>query len=50
MRKMNIIKSENHNIYSKEVNKIALSCLDDKRRVLKDKIHTKALRPPNIIK
>ena len=50
MRKMNIIRSENHNIYSKEVNKIALSCFDDKRKVLKDKIHTKALRPPNIIK
>ena len=49
MRKMNIIRSENHNIYSKEVNKIALSCFDDKRKVLKDKIHTKALRPPKIV-
>ena len=49
MRKMNIIRSENHNIYSKEVNKVALSNEDDKRRVLKDGIHTKAFRPPKII-
>ncbi|CAH3183593.1 unnamed protein product, partial [Porites lobata] len=34
MRKMNIIRSENHDIYSKEVNKIALSNEDDKRKVL----------------
>ena len=44
MRKMNIIRSEKHNIYSKEVNKIALSNGDDKRKVLKDRIHTLALR------
>ena len=50
MRKMNIIRSENHNIYSKEVNKVALSNDDDKRKVLKDGIHTKAFRPTNIIK
>ena len=50
MRTMNIIRSENHNIYSKVVNKIALSNDDDKRKIMKDKIHTKALRPPNIIK
>ena len=34
MRKMKIIRSENHDIYSKEVNKIALSIEDDKREVL----------------
>ena len=44
MRKMNIIRSENHDIYSKEVNKVALSNEDDKRKVLKDKVHTLALR------
>ena len=44
MRKMKIIRSENHNIYSKEVNKIALSNEDDKRKVLKDKVKTEALR------
>ena len=44
MRKMKIIRSENHEIYSKEVNKIALSNEDDKRVVLDDKVKTKALR------
>ena len=41
---MKIIKSENHEIYSKEINKIALSANDDKRQVMEDKIHTLALR------
>ena len=44
MRKMKIIRSEKHDIYSKEVNKIALSNEDDKREVLKDKVHTLAFR------
>ena len=44
MRSMKIIKSENHNIYSKEVNKVALSNEDDKRMVLEDKVNTLALR------
>ena len=44
MRSMKIIRCENHDIYSKEVNKIALSNEDDKRKVLRDKIHTMALR------
>ena len=44
MRSMKIIQSKNHDIYSKEVNKIALSCEDNKRKVLEDKIHTLALR------
>ena len=43
MRSMKII-SEKHDIYSKEVNKIALSNEDDKRTVLKDKVHTLAFR------
>ena len=44
MRSMKIIRSENHDIYSKEVNKIALSNEDDKRMVIKDKVKTIALR------
>ena len=44
MKSMKIIKSENHDIYSKEVNKIALSNDDDKRSVMEDCIHTLALR------
>ena len=44
MRSMKIIKSENHDIYSKEVNKVALSNEDDKRILKKGKVNTKALR------
>ena len=44
MRSMKIIRSENHDIYSKEVNKVALSNEDDKRKLGKDKVNTKALR------
>ena len=44
MRKMKIIRSEKHDIYSKEVNKVALSNQDDKRTVLEDCVHTLALR------
>ena len=44
MRSMNIIRSENDDIYSKEVNKVALSNEDDKRILTEDKIHTLALR------
>ena len=44
LRKMKIIRSEKHDIYSKEVNKIALSNEDDKRKVLKDNVHTLARR------
>ena len=43
MRSMKIIRSENHDIYSKEVNKIALSNEDDKREVMFNKIKTIAL-------
>ena len=44
MRSMKIIRSENHDICSKEVNKVALSNEDDKRKLGKDKVNTKALR------
>ena len=41
MRSMKIIRSENHDIYSKEV---TLSNEDDKRSVMEDKVKTLALR------
>ena len=44
MRSMKIIRSENHDIYSKEVNKISLSNEDDKRSVMEDKVKTLSLR------
>ena len=44
MRSMRIIRSEKHDIYSKEVNKVALSNEDDKRQILKDSVHTLAFR------
>ena len=44
MKNMKIIRSENHDIFSKEVNKVALSNEDDKRIVLENKINTLALR------
>ena len=43
LRKMNVIRSYNHEIYTEEVNKIALSPDDDKRHILEDGIHALAL-------
>ena len=40
MRKMNVIRSHLHTMYSETVNKIALSPFDDKRIIQKDNIHT----------
>ena len=42
LRKQNILRSYDHDIFSEEVNKIALSALDDKRYILNDGIHTLA--------
>ena len=42
LRKMNVFRSHLHDIYTEEVNKIALSANDDKRVILKDGIHTLA--------
>ena len=42
LRKQNIIRSYEHEVYTEEVNKIALSALDDKRYILGDGIHTLA--------
>ena len=36
LRKQNILRSYNHEIYTEEVNKIALSATDDKRYILND--------------
>ena len=36
------IKSKNHNIGTYEINKISLSCFDDKRYILKNGINTLA--------
>ena len=42
LRKQNILRSYEHEVYTEEVNKIALSSLDDKRYILGDGIHTLA--------
>ena len=42
LRKMNVIRSRGHEVYTEEVNKIALSANDDKRVILEDGIHTLA--------
>ena len=44
MKEMNIIRSQNHDIYSMTVNKVALSANDDKRLISSNKINTLALR------
>ena len=44
MRKMSIIRSRFHNIFTETVNKVALSADDDKRVVMEDKISTLAIR------
>ena len=43
LTKMNVIRSRAHNNYTEKINKIALSCEDDKRFILEDRIHTFAL-------
>ena len=42
--RINVIRSRAHNIYTEKINKVALSCEDDKRFILEDKIHTFALK------
>ena len=43
LQKMNVIRSYKHEIYTEEVNKIALCPDDDKRHILEDGVHTLAL-------
>ena len=40
--KMKTIRSQNHQIRSYEINKVSLSCYDDKRYILEDGIHSYA--------
>ena len=42
LRKMNVIRCHKHEVYTEEVNKVALSSNDDKRYILKDGINTLA--------
>ena len=39
---MNVIRSHLHDVYTEEVNKVALSAEDDKRVIMEDGIHTLA--------
>ena len=48
-RKMNVIRSHCHEIYTEEINKIALSSDDDKRVIMADGIHTLAYGHTNLI-
>ena len=43
LRKMNVIRSHMHEIYTEEVNKVALCPSDDKRYILENGVHTLAL-------
>ena len=49
-RKMNVIRSHCHEIYTEEINKIALSSDDDKRVIMADGIHTLAYGHTNLKK
>ena len=42
LRKQNILRSYEHEVYTEEVNKVALSALDNKRYILGDGVHTLA--------
>ena len=42
MRKMNVIRSHKHEVYTETVFKVALSHKDDKRVIREDGIHTYA--------
>ena len=43
LRKMNVIRSHGHDIYTEQINKVALSADDDKRIILADGMHTLAI-------
>ena len=47
-RKMNVIRSQCHEIYTEEINKIALSSDDDKRVIMAKRIHTLAYGHTNL--
>ena len=47
---MNVIRSHRHEIYTEEINNIALSSDDDKRVIMADGIHTLAYERTNFKK
>ena len=47
-RKMNVIRSHCHEIYTEEINKISLSSDDEKRVIMVDGIHTLAYGHTNL--
>ena len=47
-RKFNVIRSQCHEIYTEEINKIAFSSDDDKRVIMADGIHTLAYGHANL--
>ena len=49
-RKMNVVQSHCHEIYTEEINKIALSSDDDKLVIMADRIHTLAYGHTNLTK
>ena len=49
-RKINVIRSHCHEIYTKEIYKIALSSGDDIRVIMVDGIHTQAYEHTNLKK
>ena len=47
---MNVIRSHCHEMYTEEINKIALSSDDDNRVIIADEIHTLAYGHTNLKK
>ena len=47
-RKTNVIRSQCHEMYAEEINKIALSSDDDKRVIMANGIHTLAYGNTNL--
>jgi hypothetical protein len=47
-RRMNVFRSHHHDIYTEEINKVALSADDDKRVITDDGIHTLAYGHYNV--
>ena len=43
LRKMSVLRSYRHEVYTEEVNKVALCPIDDKRYILENGVHTLAL-------